>query len=97
MSLSPEVLIYIQTLKHYFENNQESRDYFLGGGIDGEEFFFLVGEVSQKNFEKTGEPQLSKEQFEFLKLTLRAFKMSEEPDENFIYEYKTEKINFILK
>lgn len=97
MSLSPEVLIYIQTLKNYFENNEETRNYFLAGGIDGEEFFFLVGEVSQKNFEKTGEPQLTKEQFEFLKLTLQTFKMVEEEDQNFIYEYKTEKINFILK
>ena len=97
MSLSPEVLIYLQTIKNYFENNEETRSYFLSH-LDKDEFFRLVGETSEINFKKTGEPQLSKEQFEFLRVSLMIFKKAEEtPDEHFIYEYNAKNINFYLK
>ena len=65
-NLSPDVLIYVQNVRKYFTKNEETREYF---GIDthGEEFFEKVVELSQKNFEETGEPELSVEQFEEVK------------------------------
>ena len=65
--LSPDVLIYIQNVRKYFTRNEETREYF---GIDtnGEEFFEKVIELSQKNFEETGAPELSVEQFEEVKI-----------------------------
>jgi hypothetical protein len=97
MSFSPEVLIYLQTLKNYFENNQEARSYFLSN-VDEEDFFKLVGETAERNLKKNSEPQLTKEQLEFLRVSLMVFKMvEEEPDDNFIYQYKPKNINFYLK
>lgn len=97
MSFSPEVLIYLQTLKNYFENNEEARSYFLSK-VDEEEFFRLVGETAEINLQKNSEPQLSKEQLEFLRVSLMVFKMvEEESDDNFIYQYKPKNINFYLK
>ena len=63
---SPEVLIYIQTVKHYFENNSEAREYFLGNANE-ELFYEHLSEISQKNFDKDGEVMLNKEQFEKLR------------------------------
>jgi hypothetical protein len=97
MSFSPEVLIYLQTLKNYFENNEEARSYFLSK-VDEEEFFRLVGETAELNLQKNAEPQLTKEQLEFLRVSLMVFKMvEEESDDNFIYQYKPKNINFHLK
>jgi hypothetical protein len=97
MSFSPEVLIYLQTLKNYFENNQEARSYFLSN-VNKDEFFNLVGETAERNFKKNAEPQLTKEQLEFLRVSLMVFKMvEEESDDNFIYQYKPKNINFYLK
>lgn len=97
MSFSPEVLIYLQTLKNYFENNEEARSYFLSK-VDEEEFFRLVGETAELNLQKNAEPQLTKEQLEFLRVSLMVFKMvEEESDNNFIYQYKPKNINFYLK
>lgn len=76
-NLSPEVLIYIQTVKQYFEKNQEAREYFLGNA-DEEKFYEHLSIVSQKNFEKNGEVMLNKEQFETLRKTILSLKI--EPD-----------------
>jgi hypothetical protein len=65
-NLSPEVLIYIQTVKHYFESNKEAREYFLGN-TNEEIFYKHLSEISQKNFDKEGEVMLNKEQFETLR------------------------------
>ena len=35
--MSPEVLIYIQSVKNYFKTNNEAKDYFLNG--NDEELF----------------------------------------------------------
>lgn len=68
MKLSPEVLIYIQTVKNYFKSNEDARNYFLTDG--NEDFFFKhLGEISQKNFKENGEVMLSKVQFELLRKT----------------------------
>jgi hypothetical protein len=95
MSFSPEVLIYLQTVKNYFNNNEDAKSYFLSN-LDEEEFFNHVSEVAEKNFKKKGEPQLSREQFEFLRISLMIFKKVEE-EENYIFEYQTEKIKFHIK
>ncbi len=71
MKLSPEVLIYIQTVKNYFNTNKEAHEYFLADSNE-ELFFEHLGEISQKNFEKNGEVMLDREQFDLLRKTIRA-------------------------
>lgn len=77
MDLSPEVLIYLQTVKNYFATNQEAREYFIADS-DEEMFFNHLSEISQKNFEKSGEVMLNKEQFELLRITVRAIKVTKD-------------------
>jgi hypothetical protein len=74
-NVSPEVLIYIQTVKHYFETNVEACEYFIGNG-DKELFFNHLLEISQKNFQKNGEVMLNKEQFELLRTTIQVIHIS---------------------
>ena len=62
-NVSPEVLIYLQTVKNYFETNKEAREFFLSNS-DGELFYKHMTEIAQKNFEKNGEATLDREQFE---------------------------------
>lgn len=69
--MSPEVLIYVQNLKHYFTINAVAQKYFDIVGNE-EAFFNHLGELSQKNFEEYGEPQLSLDQFEELRKKMRA-------------------------
>lgn len=64
--ISPEVLIYIQNLRQYFKSNDEAMAYFDINEND-EDFFNHLSEISQENFEETGEPELSLLQFEHLK------------------------------
>ena len=61
--MTPEVLIYIQNLKKYFTDNESVMEYF---GIHGkeEDFFNNIIELSEKNMEDHGDPQLSTSQFE---------------------------------
>lgn len=59
----PETLIYVNQLKKFIESNDIARQYFLTG-IDPEYFFNEVSDISESNFDKTGEPEVSKEQFE---------------------------------
>jgi len=84
--IPPEVLIYIQTVKTYLNNNTEAREYFIGES-DEELFFEHLSEISQKNFETNGEVMLNKEQFELLRKTVIAITITkkdipEEPKEN---------------
>lgn len=67
--MSPEVLIYIQNVKNYFKNDENARNYFLNE-IDEDLFFQYLSEISQKNFEKEGQPLLSVDQFENLRKSL---------------------------
>jgi len=81
MDLSPEVLIYIQTVKNYLNTNEDAKKYFLSNG--NEEFFFKhLSEISQKNFEKDGDVMLSKIQFELLRKTTMATSVLEPKNEN---------------
>jgi hypothetical protein len=61
--MSPEVLIYIQNLKLYFEKHPDASKYFTPDGNDNP-FFDYVSEIAQKNFDKYNEAQLTLEQFE---------------------------------
>lgn len=87
--MSPEVLIYIQTVKNYFEKNEDARKYFLTD-VKEDEFFHHLGEISQKNYEKEGEAMLTQAQLELLRRTLLAKGIAEndyvekeiDPEEN---------------
>ncbi len=75
-NLPPEVLIYIQTVKNFFSKNEGTREYFLSQ-IDEDIFFKYLGDISKKNFESNGEVMLTEVQFELLRKTLIALKISE--------------------
>jgi hypothetical protein len=78
---SPEVLIYIQSVKNFFKNNKDAREYFLSNS-DEKSFFKHLTEISQKNFEKNGEVMLSQTQFELLRKTISAIAVVEKSMEN---------------
>lgn len=64
--MSPEVLIYLQSIKHYFNSHIDAQKYFA---IEGNEeiFFNDISETAQKNFDESGEPELTLFQFEELR------------------------------
>ncbi len=70
-----EVLIYLQTVKTYINNNPDARDYFIGES-DEELFYTHLVEVSKKNFEENGEVMLNKDQFEILRKTITVVTIS---------------------
>lgn len=98
MKFSPDILIYIQTVKNFLENNKDTKEYFLTN-VDEESFYVNLGQIAQINLEKNGEPQLSKEQFEILRLSLQIFKKVDDDIqiEESIYEYIPNNIKFYLK
>jgi hypothetical protein len=79
--LSPEVLIYVQSVKNYFQKNDEARQYFIANS-DEQQFFKHLSEISQKNFDKNGEVMLDKTQFELLRVTVQAIAVATTPVEN---------------
>ena len=79
--LSPEVLIYVQSVKNYLQKNNEAREYFIANS-DEEQFFKYLSEISQKNFDKNGEVMLDKTQFELLRVTVQAIAIVTTPVEN---------------
>lgn len=70
----PEVLIYVDKVKTFFKVNDQARKYFINDG-DENSFFNYLTEISEKNFEKTGEPELNIEQLELLRKTIIAQKI----------------------
>jgi hypothetical protein len=98
MEFLPDILIYIQTVKNFLENNKGTKEYFLTN-VDEELFYDNLGQIAQINLEKNGEPQLSKEQFEVLRLSLQIFKKVDEEikTEESIYDYIPNDIKFYLK
>ena len=66
LNMAPEVLIYVQNLKQYFNSHKEDQNYFTGNK-DAELFFKQLTEMAQKNFEENGEPHLAVVQFEELR------------------------------
>lgn len=77
--LPPEVLIYVQKMKIFFENDNTSKEYFLKN-IDEELFFKHFIEIAVKNFEIHGTPELSIEQLELLNKTVKAISIINEPE-----------------
>lgn len=68
--MDTEVLIYLQKIKTYFKNNEEARNYFVGdANID--EFYNQLSIISSKNLKTNGQPELTKEQFELLRMTIK--------------------------
>lgn len=66
MMVTIKVLLYIQSVRNYFNQNPEVKNYFVGKS-DEELFFHELGEVSQKNVDDDKGPTLTKEQFEELR------------------------------
>jgi hypothetical protein len=68
--METEVLIYLQKIKSYLNTNEEAREYFIGdSSID--EFYNHLSIISNKNFETSGQPELTREQFELLRMTIK--------------------------
>jgi hypothetical protein len=88
MDLSPEVLIYVQSVKNYFATNKEASEYFLNG-TNEELFFKHLSEIAQKNFTKLGESMLNRDQFELLRKTILAINVIEKK-----VEIKSEDFNY---
>jgi len=76
--LPPEVLIYVQKMKLFLKKENSSYDYFLKN-VDEELFFKHFIDISVKNFEEHGTPELSIEQLELLNKTVRAICVTKEP------------------
>ena len=76
MEYSPEVLIYLQTVKKYFQTNQEAREYFISN-YNEDVFFKHLCEISEKNFKQNGEVMLTKEQFEKSAMGVKEFGMTQ--------------------
>jgi hypothetical protein len=78
--MGPEVLIYINKLKKYFETNNEARNYFIGHS-DIDVFFDNVSEIAEKNFMEKGDPTLSMDQFEIVKKMLKIKEITERDED----------------
>jgi hypothetical protein len=74
-NISPEVLIYLQTVRNYFETNIDAKSYFLSNSNE-ELFYKHMTEIAQKNFEKNGDATLDREQFELLRRTIAAISIT---------------------
>ena len=97
MNKSTEVLIYIQRVREFLNTDLNARELLLSN-LDEESFFNRLGDVSQLNFERVGSPELTPQQFDFIRVSLILFKGVElEEDSNFIYEYTAQDIKFYLK
>jgi hypothetical protein len=83
-NMSPEVLMYIQTVKQFLDKNEESKRYFLKN-VDEETFFKNLEEVAQKNFNSNGEPMLTEIQFELLKRATKVIQITKKENINNIF------------
>jgi hypothetical protein len=75
--MDTEVLVYLQKVKNYLNINNEAKNYFIGNS-DAEEFYKHLAIISEKNFEKNGQPELTQEQFELLRKTISAITASKQ-------------------
>lgn len=67
--MNPEVLIYLQQIKRYIENNPSAKDYFIGDSQENV-FYEKLKEISLINFKNTDDPKLNKDQLESIRLSL---------------------------
>lgn len=75
--MDSEVLVYIQKIKNFLNTNDSARDYFIGKS-DVDEFYKQLSIISEKNYETNGQPELTKEQFELLRITLEVVSISQQ-------------------
>ena len=66
---NPDVLIYVQKIRKYLESSEEAKKYFLTD-IDIEKFLEKVYNVSENNFNTSGDPILSPLQMDEIKIEL---------------------------
>jgi len=92
-NVSPEVLIYLQSVKNYFETNKEAKEFFLSNSNE-ELFYKHMTEIAQKNFEKNGEATLDREQFELLRRTIVAITVASESRFKSGIEFKKEDFDY---
>jgi hypothetical protein len=78
MELSPETLIYIQSVRDYFKKNQQASDYFLTDNNE-ELFFQYLTEIAEKNYKSFNNPTLNRNQFELLRKTTMALSVVDKP------------------
>jgi hypothetical protein len=65
----PEVATYMQSFRNFLKNNEEARLYFLSG-IDEDLFFEHFEEVAEKNYKKSGDAMLNRDQLEELRIKI---------------------------
>lgn len=75
--MDTEILVYLQRVKNYLNTNEEANKYFIGDS-DVDEFYNQLTIVSEKNFETNGQPELTKEQFELLRIATLATAISKQ-------------------
>jgi len=84
--MSAEIHIYLRKIKTFLTSNEEARNYFLNG-LNEELFFNELEVVSENNFNTTGNPTLTKEQFEGIKIKLKPNKLNK-GEENLFFDFK---------
>jgi hypothetical protein len=63
---SIDVLVYMDSVKQFFEKNKEAKEYFLLN-TDEDVFFEKLCDMSEKNMNNFGIPNLTVDQFEELR------------------------------
>ena len=62
--LNNEVLMYTDKSLRFFNSNEEAREYFYIDVVGFQEFKDILLEVIQSNYEKSGIPDLTRDQYE---------------------------------
>ncbi|MEY4572078.1 MAG: hypothetical protein RLZ10_1304 [Bacteroidota bacterium] len=75
--MDTDILVYLQKVKSFLKTNEEASKYFIGDS-DVDEFYKQLTIVSEKNFETNGQPELTKEQFELLRVAVLATAISKQ-------------------
>ena len=85
--------IHLKSTTSQFEINKEASEYFLSGSNE-ELFYKHLTEIAQKNFSKSGEAILNREQFELLRKTILAINVIEKKSFTKKVEIKSEDFNY---
>ncbi len=83
---SPDVLIYLDKLKRYIFSDNDIRDFFLKD-IDQGMFFEKVTEFSESNLKENGEPDLTRQQLEQIKIELQMMAQDKKENELFFNNF----------
>lgn len=93
MNLSPEVLIYVQSVKNFLDKDENAKTYFI---VEGNEDFFYqhLTEIAQKNYDTNGSAELTTLQFEYIRKTMYIIfnvltkEIPENPEDKLFIDYK---------